>query len=160
MNLDSIKNGALKVATMLRPHLPETLQKAITEPGGKEVSSTRVWGGITFAVLLLCNMALVGTICWGIRKVLYLAPVDNVALASLLGSIKNLAWLYLVLAATALSLYGINVWKYINTLKNGLSTVAKDVEDSEDSDDKPATTETKQPIDSKASVVKPDKDDV
>jgi hypothetical protein len=121
-----------KILEFLKPKMPSFIKRAFLEDDGIRVSSSRIMGALTFGVLHLCNVVLIGAISWSLIKVIQTHPIDNMALISLLGSIKYLSLLYLILAATALALYGVNVWKYLNEIKNGVSYSAdaleKDVE--------------------------------
>ena len=100
---------------------PKILMDAVKEPDGKRVSSARIWGGIIITVLLACNVALVGTMSYGIWKCMYYEPHDILALKTIVDGIKDMAYLYFIMAATALALYGINVFKYISEIKNGVA---------------------------------------
>jgi hypothetical protein len=147
----------------MKPKMPEFIKKAFLEDDGKTVSSSRLMGGLTFAVLHFCNVTLVGAISWGIWSVIKIHPIDNMALTSLLGSIKYLALLYLILAATALALYGINIWKYVSAIKNGLNNDVDGLEEevtktsTQVESTKTVTTPTKAP---EVQVEKPTKDDL
>jgi len=122
-----------KFMNAIKPRLPETLKKIIQEHDHSTYSSARAWGGWIFLILGICNLILAGSIGWGIHHVLMLTPIDNPALLSLVTSIKNLAWLYVILAATALALYGINVWKYVAQIRNGIyNRIGQNIPDTDD----------------------------
>lgn len=147
----------IKLLEFLKPKLPEFLKRSFMEEDGKTVSSSRIMGGLTFVVLHFCNVILVSAISWSIIKVIRLVPIDNAALSSLLGSIKYLSLLYLILAATALALYGVNIWKYVASIRNGVNSRVDDLEEAVEKEvqtpQAPKSEEQKQ-------IEKPSKDDL
>lgn len=150
----------IKLLDYLKPKLPEFIKRSFLEEDGKTVSSSRIMGGLTFVVLHFCNVVLVSAISWSIIKVMKLNPIDNVALASLLGSIKYLSLLYLILAATALALYGVNIWKYVASIRSGINSKADEVaEEVEKEVQKDVKTVVEKPV-VKEQTEKPEKDDL
>lgn len=144
-----------KILDFLKPKLPDLLVRSFYEDDGRTVSSSRIMGALTFFVLHFCNVVLVSVITYSIFKVVKMAPIDNQALTSLLGSIKYLSLLYLILAATALALYRINIWKYVSAIKNGVNSGVDSVEDAIEQNTKKVQTTAMAPGDS--SVLKPTK---
>lgn len=92
-------------------------KKSLYEPNGTEVSSSRVFGAIIIVVVCMCQFFLTGVL--GVK---IMQEIDLEKLRVLIGAFKYMMYAYLILVATALTLYGTNVWKYIAEIKNGKGT--------------------------------------
>lgn len=103
------KGVTTKVATFL--------SDAHKEPDGRTPSSARIWGTM---ILVTVNILTILVILIVLFK---LKATDNVQMASVLMTslAKLVLWEFLFLLATALSLYGINVWKYVAQIRTGVS---------------------------------------
>jgi hypothetical protein len=77
-------------------------------------SSSRVIGALIFIVLGVSLAAITAVLLWKI-----VVTNDQINLSTVVTAITKFGWLYMILAATALSLYGINVWKYIAQIRAG-----------------------------------------
>ena len=89
------------------------LKRMISDDNGVP-SSSRLIGMEIFTLLAVCVGSITGVFLWK----LYWTS-DSMVVKILVEGINKFAWFYMILAATALSLYGINVWKYIAQIKNG-----------------------------------------
>jgi hypothetical protein len=74
-------------------------------------SSARVLGMVILSTLSLCVGCVTGVLVYRIANTL-----DPILLKLFLDGLKGLTTIYLFMSATALSLYGIHVWKYISNL--------------------------------------------
>jgi hypothetical protein len=77
-------------------------------------SSSRVIGILIFSVLAASVAAITSVLLFKI-----VVSNDPVIIGHVVTAITKFGWLYMILAATALSLYGINVWKYIAQIRAG-----------------------------------------
>jgi len=77
-------------------------------------SSSRVIGLTIFITLSVC----IAAITWVFLRKIYYINDANVLKIMTEGIIK-FAWIYLIMAATALSLYGINIWKHVANIRFG-----------------------------------------
>lgn len=92
------------------------LKRMISDDNGVP-SSSRVIGIVIFTILGVSVGSITGVALWK----LYFST-DPLMVRVILDALNKFAWIYLILAATALSLYGINVWKYIAQIKTGVAT--------------------------------------
>ena len=77
-------------------------------------SSSRAIGAAIFVVLGVCLASITAVFLWKIVQ-----TNDQINLSTMVTAITKFGWLYMILAATALSLYGINVWKYLAQIRAG-----------------------------------------
>jgi hypothetical protein len=89
------------------------LKRMVSDDNGMP-SSSRVIGIMIFTLLVVSVGSITGVFLWK----LYWTQDANVV-KILVEGINKFSWFYMILAATALSLYGINVWKYIAQIKSG-----------------------------------------
>ena len=79
-------------------------------------SSSRGIGLIIFTSLSICVTGVTATLLYRITQI-----QDAEALKVATDALIRFAWMYLIMAGTALSLYGINVWKYIAQIRTGVA---------------------------------------
>lgn len=77
-------------------------------------SASRVIGAVIFTILGVSLAAITAVLLWKI-----VVTTDQVNLSTVVGALSKSMWIYMILAATALSLYGINIWKYIAQIRAG-----------------------------------------
>lgn len=94
---------------------------AIEEPNGNP-SSARIYAGILLVTIPVIQLMVVLAV---MARLATLNPsLSNVPTltSSYLGFLKSfLLWTLLFNAGTAMSLYGINVWKYISSIRTGVA---------------------------------------
>ena len=88
--------------------------KLVASDGHGNPSSSRVIGMGIFAVLALSLAAITTVFLYRIATL-----DDQVNLSTITMALTKFDWIYMILAATALSLYGINIWQYLGTLRMG-----------------------------------------
>lgn len=104
------------------------IKEATFEPDGKTPSSARIYAGWLIGFVLFLQFASTAVI---LLKILWLrqeetnAPALVVAYTSLLRVM--ILWGTMFDVATALSLYGINVWKYLASIANPLAAASTGV---------------------------------
>lgn len=99
---------------------------ATSEPDGTP-SSARIYAGWIFVAILVFQSMIISVLCWKILKLettAVNAPSLAVTYTSVLKTFFTISILFDM--GTALSLYGINVWKYIAQIRTGVA--AKDDE--------------------------------
>lgn len=77
-------------------------------------SSSRVIGTVIFACLSLVILAIYTVLLVRIATI-----TDSASLGIVTNALIKFDWVILIMSATALSLYGINVWKYIAQIRAG-----------------------------------------
>ena len=77
-------------------------------------SSSRVIGFLVFTSLIVSIIAITAVLLWKI-----VVTVDQVNLSTVVTALSKSMWIFLILAATALSLYGINIWRYVACIRAG-----------------------------------------
>lgn len=101
------------------------LLEATKEPDGVTPSASRIFAGWLIAFVLGLQFVTTGTLLW---LLLHLDPAHTNAPAMAtvyIGLLKIVMVLGIVFdLATALSFYGINVWKYISGLANPISAAS------------------------------------
>ena len=102
------------------PDLFDHLIAATKEIDNHTPSAARVFAGCIFTVVLSLQCAIIGTLVWKVYLMDLLAP-SAVAALQVLSKIllAFLLWSILFDVATALSLYGINVWRYVAAMRTG-----------------------------------------
>ena len=78
-------------------------------------SSTRIVGTWIFTFVTLAVGFLTAVLGWKLHETL-----DPKIVESLMVGIKTLLWIYTTMLASALSMYGINAWKYITQIQAGV----------------------------------------
>lgn len=89
-------------------------------------SSARIYGGVLLATIILIQILIAVALCFRLATVdpaLVNAPV---LIKVYVTALKALLWSLLFDAATALSLYGVNVWRYIAAIRCGRFMSADD----------------------------------
>lgn len=114
---------------MIRPlkSLLEFLRLVVSDDN-KLPSSTRIVG---IWIFMLLGFSVAGITTALVFKIFTLN--DSASLKVVVDGVVKFGWIYMILAATALSLYGIHVWKYIAQLRSGAVFMG----DPEDSDQMP-----------------------
>lgn len=112
----------LRVLDVL-PRLADHFIGATRESDNVTPSSARVNGTLIILTILLLQAMIIGVLCW---KILTLDP-GNVNAATLLPIYVRalnifLLWALLFDVATALSLYGINVWRWVAAIRTGAAS--------------------------------------
>ena len=103
------------------PKLVDHVIGATNEMDNQTPSSSRVYGGMIFVTVLALQLMIIGVLCW---KILRLDP--NLANAPAILTIYSkillafFLWSILFDVATALSLYGVNCWKYVAAMRCGV----------------------------------------
>jgi hypothetical protein len=78
-------------------------------------SSTRVIGTTIFTFLVAAMTAFTWVVTGKIH-----ATTDPAIINALVGGFRYIFWFFMFMAASALSMYGIHVWKYLGQLQSGL----------------------------------------
>lgn len=96
------------------------LMEATKEPDGVTPSSARIYALWLIAFVLLAQFLIVNCLIWKLLT-LDATNANAVGLASVYASVLRvfMLWSMLFDVATALSLYGINVWKYVAAMRTG-----------------------------------------
>ena len=104
------------------------LLDATKEPDGVTPSSARIYALWLIASVLLAQFMIVTCLVWKLLT-LDATNANAVGLANVYASVLRIFMLWSMLfdVATALSLYGINVWKYVAAMRTG-QPVADDPE--------------------------------
>jgi hypothetical protein len=103
------KNGELKAPC-------RTFLRLMFSDDNLMPSSSRVIGTSIFAFLLSAMTAFT----WVVVSKIYGSNDANVIIA-LVGAFRYIFWFFMFLAASALSMYGIHVWKYMAQIQMGLT---------------------------------------
>ena len=77
-------------------------------------SSSRVIGFLVFSSLIISIVAITTVLLWKI-----VVTSDPASLNIVVTALSKSMWIFLILAATALSLYGINIWRYVASIRAG-----------------------------------------
>lgn len=95
---------------------------ATSEPDGQTPSSARIYAGWIFAAILIFQSMIISVLCWKILRLETWAP-NAPSLAVTYTSVLKTFFTVSILfdMGTALSLYGINVWKYIAQIRTGVA---------------------------------------
>lgn len=95
---------------------------ATCEPDGVTPSSARTFGAWIFTTVLFLQVLVIGVLCWRIFRLDH-TIANAPALATIYTSVLKTFFLWSLLfdVATALSLYGINVWKYVAQIRTGVA---------------------------------------
>jgi hypothetical protein len=95
---------------------------ATSEPDGQTPSSARIYAGWIFTMILILQLMVISVLCWKILRLETWAPNApslGVTYTSVLKTFFTISILFDM--GTALSLYGINVWKYIAQIRTGVA---------------------------------------
>ena len=100
------------------------LLEATKEPDGVTPSSARIYALWLIAFVLLAQFLIVDCLVWKLLTLDASSP-NAIGLANVYASVLRvfMLWSMLFDVATALSLYGINVWKYISTFASPLAGI-------------------------------------
>ena len=100
------------------PKSPGFIKKALMEENGETPSSARLIAAFILGALTVLTFLIILVLLFRIMTI-----QDPMLGASLLSSLTKITlYWFLFFAATALSLYGINVWKYIAGMRMGFDT--------------------------------------
>lgn len=102
------------------------LKMMISDDSGHP-SSSRGIGLILFSCLSICVSAVTGVFLYKIVTV-----SDSQTVKVVTDALIRFTWIYVIMAATALSLYGIHVWKYIAQIRTGVALPEASKEKTED----------------------------
>ena len=96
------------------------LLEATKEPDGVTPSSARIYALWLIAFVLLAQFLIVDCLVWKLLTLDASSP-NAIGLANVYASVLRvfMLWSMLFDVATALSLYGINVWKYVAAMRTG-----------------------------------------
>ncbi len=110
------------------PRLVDHFIGATREHDNVTPSSSRVNGTLIILTILVLQLMIIGVLCW---KIFTLDPALATASVILPIYVRTLSifllWALLFDVATALSLYGINVWRFVAAIRTG--SMGSDTED-------------------------------
>lgn len=121
--------GSLHYLSGILPKAVSYIGQINRGPGDNGPSAARTYGGIIFLTVVALQIMVITTMCWKVLRLdpatvnsLYILPIYTKLLS------QFMLWGSLFDCATALSLYGINVWRFVASIRTG-QAVAPDADD-------------------------------
>lgn len=95
---------------------------ATSEPDNSTPSSARIYAGWIFTMILVLQLMVISVLCWKILRLDTWAPNAPSLAVTYTAVLKTFFTISILFdMGTALSLYGINVWKYIAQIRTGVA---------------------------------------